>query len=273
MSRRQTISRIRFAKAANRWTTLRPTTKECWCARARAAAAKCGCFDFFMRSQLNTFAATGSFDEETCPDCPTPVIIYSTTHMSINAKQGLAVVDDGSSPYKWEINAGGGQLSVTTGTSTLYTAPSSNPNCLLNVTIRVTNKCKKYADLKIAINAYVPTGDVAYFGGSVCLNATGPASGCAGTPWGGQCPPGTSGCIPFLSISEYGYNCQDAMLGGGGCNRNYEVIKCVPGDCLAETCCQALSTGGSCHGIYPGGVLDVRTQAMKDAGCCPAALS
>ncbi len=261
----QTAIRALFRKAANLWTTLTPTAKDCWCIRARAAGAKCGCFDFFMRSLLTTFISTGSFDSATLLCCLTPVINYTTQQMTLSQTQSLSVTPDPFAPYTWQIISGGGSLSKTTGTAVIYTAPSSNPNCGLNPTIKVTNICKKTNTLKIAINA---VQGLAIWSNE--FNGTYPnaAPGCAGTVWRGRrinCD-GTYG--PDIGICS-------------ACN-------CVPtGQCIQDptcsspiiqkTCCVYANncwgwlhnhpTCGTCPCCEAYG--DVRTPALIAAGCCP----
>ena len=263
--KKQIAVRIIFNKSATRWGTLKPSEKECWCNRARDSGAKCGCFDFYMRSQLKAFMDAGAFDTDTCNPCPGSIIVFTSHQMSINQKQGLAVIEDGCSPYTWEVYAGGGTVSPTTGSSTLYTAPAQNSNCYLNATIRVTNYSGKYSDLKIAINA---VQGLAIWSNE--FNGTYPNSKCTsgGTVWRGRRINCDGSYGPDIGICS-------------ACN-------CVPtGQCIQDptcsdrviqrTCCAYANNCWPWPGYHPVcGISqcceaygDVRTPALKTAGCCP----
>ena len=216
-------------------------------------------------------------DCKACGKCITLSISYVSQQMSCNGTQYLTAVGGGGR-YVWSVS-GGGTIAKASGFTTptvLYTAPSSNADCANNPTITLKDCCEKIATLKIAVNCYTETGAVAYFGNARCLNdLLEITTGCIG--WkGGQedCGVGNVICHPWLGLYENSYNCVGTILANPLCNTNNEVTKCVgaSADCLAGVCCDALSTGGTCHSIYPSGTFDARTTAMKTAGCCPAAL-
>jgi hypothetical protein len=72
-------------------------------------------------------------------DCPPPIMGFSSRQMTVNGIQTLTASGGGGGPYIWSITSGAGTLSGTSGISVVYTAPSSNPNCLNNPVITVTD--------------------------------------------------------------------------------------------------------------------------------------
>jgi hypothetical protein len=193
--------------------------------------------------------------------------------MQVSQTQNLWTDDNALRPFTWEIVSGGGTLEPATGAMVLYTAPASNPDCSLNPKIRLTNSCLAHSDLVLSIGSTLDLASVAYFTDASCRNMLAPTTACKGIIGARvDCPEGMLLCVPFLQVIENGYNCKGQLLGGGMCNRNYEVSKCTTGSCLASTCCSYLAKSGGCHNIFPGGIFDARTDAMKNDGCCPAAL-
>ena len=68
-----------------------------------------------------------------------PTTISYDQTMSVGTEQTLSVLHPKTGfEYKWKITGGGGTLSTTKGTSTVYTAPAENPNCSLNPTITLS---------------------------------------------------------------------------------------------------------------------------------------
>jgi hypothetical protein len=96
-----------------------------------------------------------------CENCPPPVIEFTSKQMSVDGQQTLTV-SGGLGSYTWSKESGGGNLSGS-GTSVTYTAPSSNPDdCSYDPTIRVTDSCSNSTFLKLSVNAYSPSSEVAY---------------------------------------------------------------------------------------------------------------
>ncbi len=86
--------------------------------------------------------------------CSGERIGYETQQMLVGASQALTVV--GARPdavYRWRVASGGGTLSSTTGTSVVYTAPSSNPNCENNPAISLSSDGAVCNTLQIAVSA------------------------------------------------------------------------------------------------------------------------
>lgn len=204
-------------------------------------------------------------DEAECK-CQKPYeleILFATSAMLCSESQVLSVDPEapGFPPYEWDLT-GGGSLSTLKGESTVYTAPETNPNCVGNAEIILTDACGKSRALHIAVNCYVPpTIAVRY---------------CAETV-------GTCDCIEW-----YGGNC--IMVGVWGVNLHRWDYDCA-GNILYEEQAEGLSFsmsgdywGTDCvmlencsvYGVFscPGQgcnkVRDLRTEEMKQQGCCPA---
>lgn len=165
-------------------------------------------------------------------NCAGITIGYTTLGMSTGEEQVLTVQNSvGGCTYNWEIVSGGGSLSSNTGMSIVYTAPSSNPNCIYNPTIELS--C-----------------------GDVCDSITIAANDYAGTAWAYKI---WQECVPHGVEGRYyklmdGYSCDGVHQFGP----NYSCSGTDEANCIAV--------------CPPIGVEDVRTQVMKDGGCCPEAL-
>lgn len=186
----------------------------------------------------------------------TPSIGYTSQQMTTSGTQTLTVTG-GIAPYTWTIVSGGGSLSSSTGSSTLYTAPATNANCANNPTIQVCEAYGGCATLKLAINAVV---GIAYQVPSAPVNQ-------------GTCS---------WKISGSRYNCDDSFNAPVNC---YACTCGSPTDCICgaglSPCtisgivanCNAgvgcLGTPNSCNA---GQVYDLRTGPQITSGCCPVGL-
>ena len=174
-----------------------------------------------------------------CPgqcNCLGISIGYSTQSMGPSEEQtltALGAVDD--CYYEWEKFEGGGSLSGSSGASVIYTAPSENPNCADNAIITLSVNSVLCDSLSIAINMPDQTGP-AYLDYSESVVCT-----------GGYCKKyvGHYTCLDFRS------------------SRTFE--SCVYGGWIE---CGEVADCGGCET----GVIDIRTDAQKAAGCCPAGL-
>jgi hypothetical protein len=200
-----------------------------------------------------------------------PVITHWTHQMSVNGTQALSVTGGGGEPYRWYLTGGGSlSLSVTTdGQSNTYTAPSTNANCVNNPVIYVTDNCGISSDeLKIAVNAY--TDLVNAYGVGVCYY-----------PYGSRCfaePPNYMSC--GIGMGNQNYYCSGVASNFLKCNESgYSTSGITCSQCCGFTECD------SCAGFGPpctiqvlptgsgyGVTVDVRTDEMKTAGCCPESL-
>ena len=203
-------------------------------------------------------------------ECGTSKIGYTTKQMSINQTQTLTVTNpDPGATYTWNVASGGGSISPTTGTSVTYTAPATNPNCLQNSIITLGVEGQVCDSLQIAVNAI--SGNAVAF---VYASGDCPFGGLSEWIPNGCGSPGNSW---YCGAEMYRYNCDNIYLGhsccvdaGGGCAYNYNPP--------FTGCAEKTSRCVNCqtwNGILVGcgaGRTDTRSDAMKAAGCCPAAL-
>jgi len=201
-------------------------------------------------------------------------ISYTTLLMSCGSQQDL-YASNGCGPYRWAISAGGGTLSADTGWMVTYTAPATNLNCTENPTITLTDCCGVSASISMAVNCY--TGDTialtldnftqCWCCEMVNCGICGWCSICCGwyEHWGWNCagvlknhtyPGGRDSCATCGTAAESAF-CTS-------CGGWSEV------DCPPNTRCIGSQKNACCGYTGNFGLLvDVRTQAMKDAGCCP----
>ena len=170
--------------------------------------------------------------------------ISGTTQMNFGESKTLTVLN--SRPgvtYTWVVSAGGGSISPSTGTSTTYTAPSSNADCANNPTIQLKVGSNICSSVKLAVN-----------NGSDCSSAR--AYMYVINIW-------SSMGLCIVRTQNYACNGDDCGPGQGYCDGG-------AGGCSGCPPCQDTHEPFTCYNI--GQTLDVRTAAMKTAGCCPAAL-
>jgi len=169
--------------------------------------------------------------------------------------------------YFWEIVSGGGSLSQPSGLSTVYTAPSSNPGCVNNPLIRCfTSRAESF--LSIGVNSY--SGDTPAYGiykyDSPCSDPD------------AYCIDYTEWAIPTPKVLLY--NCAGDFVGettngssywcsGSGCR----CPEGAGGSNFAEACITSYNYHDGYNGYYWGKYKDLRTQDMKDNGCCPGILA
>ena len=176
--------------------------------------------------------------------------ISGTTQMSVGDTKTLTVLNAVvGKTYTWVISSGGGSVSPSTGTSTTYTAPASNANCLNNPAIQ----------LKVGANVC----------DSVLLVVTNPAvSGQAGN----------TDYDPCSKIIDVGFP------GKCGAGRGTKAIYCSGSfgaqswHCIGGTYGEYYCGSPQLDNVYsfcgcpgPGSVsyTDTRTAEMKANGCCP----
>ncbi len=197
---------------------------------------------------------------DVCAQC-TPTgnplqINYTSLSMGCNTSQNLSA-SGGCPPYNWSLS-GGGTLTPSGGdnTSATYVAPASNANCTDNPTITLTDCCRNTAGIHLAVNCYV--------GGNALRNSI---RGICG-----PCEPAPGGGYHQLTYWEhYFYNCNGVetshccQTGGSsdcglGCYYGWygNDSNCGSGSCWTNACPYS-----------PCGLIDLRTQPMKDQGCCP----
>jgi len=195
-----------------------------------------------------------SFEEERiCCLKETISIGYTSQQMSCDGTQVLTVIPSGGNNdcYSWAVS-GGGTLDLYVGNAVTYTAPSSNPECANNPTITLTAKLPgggtQTATLKLAVN-------------------------CAGA--GGNASIHVWYWAEWAQIYTQYHNCEGTAGGSAACcgGSNYPA-QCDPLCCCGSSTCQGSSPctevalGCDCSTRY----VDIRSAAMKTAGCCPAQL-
>ncbi|KKK70438.1 hypothetical protein LCGC14_2923990, partial [marine sediment metagenome] len=214
---------------------------------------------------------------------PCPVlanISYITLQMQVDEEQTLSVnvttPGCGTPDYTWAITSGGGSLSTTSGSSTVYTAPSTNAECANNPTITLSCDQGGVIDtLDIAVNAVAGIEPAYYTIESYTSGYRLPQGGaCNCSTIDGDYTCGRAserGCSGELSqwLPSDSLNAWDRIDPA-----NVLVFKCNS-DTVAT--CDAASSHAACLDegrIFVWGSLikDVRTGIIKTAGCCPAAL-
>lgn len=208
---------------------------------------------------------------------PTAVIQYTTLQMAVDEAQTLTASIEGED-YDWAISSGGGSLSVAIGNSTVYTAPSSNDaTCSQNSTITLSCDGVVIDSITIAVNKWTGDEDAYkvwenYYSVVTCPSTyeytTSPSCPCNLVGGSLICCPSYYGAVGHYRCDGV-WNSEDLL-----CSKNsYGVVancgvcdtRCPPliSDC--DTCMASL-------GYTMDTSIDLRTQAMKDGGCCPEGL-
>jgi len=188
---------------------------------------------------------------------------YETQQMQVGGTQTLTVTGArADASYRWRVASGGGSLSATTGTSVVYTAPSSNPDCENNPVITLSSDGASCDTLQIAVHGagtndwYYPVSKVGAV--EVCQEHADHTAlcrawiGCDGNP--------SENCRPV------GPNCGMTSF---FCNSHGWFLT---RPCNSESAPYNIPPGTYCSGSMGPTYKDIRTPMMKANGCCPAAL-
>lgn len=204
------------------------------------------------------------------PGIPPVEIHYTTLLMGPEASQTLTVTG-GVGPYTWSLSGGGTLTQDSYGLTATYTSPATNPNCSANATIVVRDCCGDSDQIKIAVNTY--TGNEPAYRVYTIV-----------PEWGGDCQFGHEcGVMCYITNFYDVYRCDGVLLSAdnfwGGC---LAKDPCAPFIWpYNQNVCNASSWqplmyrvfGGACPQdcvMHPDGdVEDVRTNEMKEDGCCP----
>jgi len=256
--------RAAFSACAALWDTLpeecpEPPTVPPTTSKASVWQAKqdfgvvCSYYDLFMRCCIGyALGNDGAMPDGDCFPCGSGctceeiAIGYTTQGMQVNEQQTLTVIGavEGCT-YAWAITSGGGSLSAPSGTSVIYTAPSTNPNCDLNATVVLSVDGDPCDSVEIAINAVVD-GNYAYYAVTV-------------SPWKKT---------QYCGYRWNAFRCNGVVRSYGE-NSSY---CCSPGDACPYT---EENWPDVCFPVCPpvgALVTDIRTEAMIAAGCCSDSL-
>jgi len=201
-----------------------------------------------------------------CQDAKEPSILYTSLLMSCGQYQTLNAFG-GCGPYSWSISGGGGTLNTNTGSEVIYHAPATNANCTDNPTITVTDCCGGSANLQLAINCYSASGTaLGYTSLEVCECRHYTNCNICGFCYYGS---GNWHTRKWDCSGTLTYDCET----NPGCSvGSWPSCGSYTGDqgCFSETNCWTNQCGCGCGPSCPcNAIKDCRTQAQKDAGCCP----
>ena len=258
-----------------------------------------GCVEVYVKTPEGNVEMGGKISpEETCWPCP-PIdlelplsIEYTTTQMRCGESQFLGLNNIALDccpgvPLIWQLS-GGGSLSVGEDSmSATYNAPATNPNCSNNGTVSVTDCFGRTASVSFSSNCFTATTVMAFTTKSVVDYNTFLYFDLPNWP-----PPDKPRyyCAEG-NVALDAFNCDGAQPGNlAGCWHcalawNVKCNDCGFGDCFYPPNSDdigGLFFGVDCHGVQPGtvcnpfsspfGITDIRTDAQKEAGCCPEGL-
>ncbi len=199
---------------------------------------------------------------------------FTTQDMAFSETQNLSWSDqtvyrpcqEGAFTFSWSL-AGGGSLSSYTEQNTVYTAPSSNSNCENNAVISLLCNGLVVDTLEIAIHAPNYATSLAYEFHGAC------EQGCFQT-WLGY----YWNCEYRYWYDKTVYHCDGTVHSGpvetgcGNASGGCQYWPCVEGiKAVADGGAACVAAGGCCN-TYTQGIVDVRSDALKSSGCCPAGL-
>lgn len=198
--------------------------------------------------------------------CGGEAISYTSRQMSVGGTQTLSVGGARAGvTYGWEIASGGGSLSASGGTSVVYTAPGSNPNCTNNPKINLFADGAKCDTLTIGVNGYV--GHYYYEDEAYETLDKLTCGSIAGWPycrghWTSWYCDGT-----VRRTGYYGdYSCGGSVWTWSCFNTQHGCSQVEPG------CCYDRVYSYKCWPPYMSHLIDKRSQKLKTGGCCAAAL-
>ena len=199
---------------------------------------------------------TGPGVGEDC--CEGVTIGYTTQQMQVGENQTLTVENPNRGClYEWSIASGGGSLSQDYGLSTIYTAPGENAHCVNNPVIILKEAGKDICDsLALAVNGSEDLEwAVRVWSDKDCEEVAPGTFNCTLTN-------NTYACLGDLMAS---YPCvlgRQSSGAGASCDVCYE--KTLPNLCYSD--------GKSMNTLLSISPIDLRSDLMKERGCCPEQL-
>jgi len=295
----QSIQRQCFRACASRWNNIyttcpeycdvKPTTSKEKVFEAKGSqGVMCSYYDLYMSccmSGCNRSTGAISRDEEcflcpqpdpdtpdgdpdACKEC-IPSIEYTSQQMSGGESQDLTYTPDDACPdappcepedITWEITVGGGSfnndpdispdpVTTTSGFSPTYYAPEDNTNCENNPTIEMTD-CRGYKSI-ISLAVNTSSG-----GWSFIMDAVGDMFEPCAYQLGAN-PPIIG---PVYWYTRDWYTCSGEYSKSDG--KSF---------CIIDSGCELPPTHPYTEGpVCNPDKVDIRTEAQKEAGCCPA---
>jgi len=241
------------------------------CVTADADASGTCRVDIFMKVPKNKQGLPEGYEGvvgpaliDRCGDCITCncdgiSIGYTSAQMAVDEVQTLsatgAVV---GCNYDWAITSGGGELSAATGATVNYTAPADNAECANNSTITLSVGGSLCDTLSIAINA-VASADHAYYILNECIVECKLNDG------------SVENCLKINCTGTSTKYCYGCVTNTYTCDGVFHLAALHHGSnnvSDAENCAVLMA-------IYcsdPATTVDLRTEQMITAGCCPAEL-
>jgi hypothetical protein len=208
--------------------------------------------------------------------CGAAVPSPTSLQMQVSTTQTLTVANPVAGvTYSWVITAGGGSFSNETATTIDYTSAATNAECANNATIELRRGTVVCGTVRIAVNA----------GGDV-LTWQAIAISTGDCPFGGSCQSG--GCYNhnadlgcgtwshpwYCGVWMKTWKCDGTFVNREPLDLQWCKTNYPPGLDGCTTVPSGCTTCGSLNGVsIPcSGTTDIRSAAMKTAGCCPIQL-
>jgi len=183
------------------------------------------------------------------------LVINGSTQMSIGGTQTFTA-SGGTGPYTWSKSAGGGNINPSTGA---YDAPDTNEGCADNPTICVKDSTGQEECVNIAVNSWTGQEMAVRTWVNKTCTCTSPPYICNG------------------SITNKSYNCAGDLIydctAGSQSSAYPDYASCAEAyskNIAFPTCYSSTNTIDYLESISP---VDLRTDYMKQQGCCPSDLA
>jgi hypothetical protein len=204
-------------------------------------------------------------------DYTQPYITYTSLVMGCNTAQDL-YANGGCGPYSWYLS-GGGTLTPIGGNAAVYTSPASNVGCADNPTITITDCCGNNASIQLAVSCSVYGNALELWQNTFCWCCSyNDCSVC------GRC--NFSQRIWYHWIWDCDGNLISYTQDRPYCDDKFSSSYCWPPPCGSQgwvDCNPNTTAANALNGCCDGDIspwhnfqlFDLRSDAMKAAGCCP----